>query len=220
MQTPAAALVTAGPTEEPIDSVRFIGNRSSGQMGIAIAEALLSRGMDVVLAAGPLRTPLPDALQDHPQLRIERFRTSHDLERLLRRELPRADLVVMAAAVADFRPKHASEGKLRRSEGDIGLELEAVPDLLQSTRDCRKPGGTVIGFALEPAERLAESAKAKLSRKDLAAIVANPLETMDAADIDGTLFLRDGSVDSPGARMGKREFATWLVERLIAVSTR
>lgn len=220
MQTPAAALVTAGPTEEPIDSVRFIGNRSSGQMGIAIAEALLSRGFEVVLAAGPLRNPLPAALTSHPRLRIERFRTSHDLERLLRRELPQADLVVMAAAVADFRPRQTSAGKLRRSEGGIGLDLDAVPDLLQSTRDCRKPGGTVVGFALEPAERLAESAKAKLSRKDLAAIVANPLETMEAPDIEGTLFLRDGSVDAPGGRMGKREFAAWLVDRLIAVSAR
>ena len=212
--TSRTALVTAGPTEEPIDSVRFVGNRSSGRMGIAIADALVSKGFAVTLALGPVRCELPATLKDHPQVRVERFRTARELEGLLHRELPISDLVVMAAAVADYRPRQTSEGKLRRSEGGLVLELEGVPDLLASTRGARKPGARVIGFALEPRERLEHSAREKLERKDLAGIVANPLETMDAPDIDGTLFLRDGSVRAPGRRLAKEAFAEWLAGEL------
>lgn len=213
------ALVTAGPTEEPIDAVRFLGNRSSGRMGLAIAAALRKRGIFVVLALGPIRfgpnrTEALDGvygrLADDPQLRIERFRTSRDLEALMRRELPNADLVVMAAAVADYRPATTSEGKLRRSAEGMTLELEGVPDLLSATRDARKPGARIIGFALEPRERLEASAREKLARKDLAGIVANPLETMDAPDVDGVLFLRNGAVRSPGGPVPKEAFADWL----------
>jgi phosphopantothenoylcysteine decarboxylase / phosphopantothenate---cysteine ligase len=208
------ALVTLGPTEEPLDEVRFIGNRSSGQMGLAIAESLLSPSpsnrWSVVVAAGPIRTAIPDAIAHHPHARVERFRTASDLEALMRRELPRSDLVVMAAAVADFRPRGVAAGKLRRTGEGLTIELEAVPDLLASTRDARKAGSRVYGFALEPAARLRPSALEKLARKDLAGIVANPLETMDAPDIDGTLFLRDGRELSPGQRLAKRAFAAWL----------
>jgi len=204
------AFVTAGPTEEPIDSVRFLGNRSSGQMGLAIAAALRRKGMSVILALGPIRTDVPAGFRDDPYVRIERFRTSRDLELLMLRELPNADLVVMAAAVADFRPTMLSDGKIRRAEAGISLALEGVPDLLSATRAARKPGARVIGFALEPREELERSARAKLERKDLAGIVANPLETMDAPDIDGTLFLRDGTVRSPGGPLPKPAFADWL----------
>lgn len=204
------ALVTAGPTEEPIDSVRFLGNRSSGQMGLAIATALRGRGMHVVLALGPIRTEVPAGLRDDPHVRLERFRTARDLEQLMLRELPNADLVIMAAAVADFRPVVHAEGKIRRAEAGITLALEGVPDLLSGTRMARKHGARVIGFALEPRETLERSAREKLERKDLAGIVANPLETMDAPDVDGALFLRDGTVRSPGGRLSKRAFADWL----------
>jgi phosphopantothenoylcysteine decarboxylase/phosphopantothenate--cysteine ligase len=129
---------------------------------------------------------------------------------VLLNELPQTDLVVMAAAVADYRPRTVSEGKLRRSADGMTIELEGVPDLLATTRASRKPGARVFGFALEPAERLVQSAQDKLVRKDLAGIVANPLETMDAPDVDGTLFLRDGRSMSPGTRLPKDEFARWL----------
>lgn len=213
MGTRPRALVTAGPTEEPIDSVRFLGNRSSGRMGIAIAEALLSRGYEVILALGPVRVPTPESLGTCSHATIERFRTSRELESLLVRELPLADLVVMAAAVADYRPATTATGKLRRDAGGMTLELEGVPDLLATTAPYRKPGARVFGFALEPRERLEQSARAKLERKQLAGIVANPLETMDAADVDGTLFLRDGRVLSPGCAP-KEAFARWLAEAI------
>jgi len=204
------ALVTAGPTEEPIDAVRFLGNRSSGKMGLAIAEALRARGWAVTLAIGPIRSDVPKSLADDPHVRLIRFRTSRELEAVLLTELPQTDLVVMAAAVADYRPRTVSEGKLRRTADGMTIELEGVPDLLATTRAARKPGARVFGFALEPAERLVQSAQDKLVRKDLAGIVANPLETMDAPDVDGTLFLRDGRSMSPGARLPKDDFARWL----------
>lgn len=205
------ALVTAGPTEEPIDDVRFLGNRSSGRMGCAIAEALAARGILVRLALGPSRVE-PNMW---PGISVERFRTSRDLEALLERELPGSDLVVMAAAVADHRPKSVACGKLRRGAADLVLELEPVPDLLARTRPFRQAGSTVVGFALEPAELLEGSARAKLDRKDLDAIVANPLETMDARDVDGALYLRCGERRAPAGRLLKPAFAEWLATALV-----
>ncbi|MFM7133619.1 MAG: phosphopantothenoylcysteine decarboxylase [Planctomycetota bacterium] len=204
------ALVTAGPTEEPLDDVRFIGNRSSGRMGIAIAEALADAGHSVVLALGPVRREPPH----DPRIALRRFRTSAELEALMREELPGADLVVMAAAVADFRPKATIEGKLRRSDGGLQVDLVPVPDLLSATAACRKPAATIVGFALEPRERLESSALDKLVRKDLAAIVANPLETMDAPDVDAVVHFRDGTQARPSGRLAKEAFARWLVAAL------
>lgn len=209
---PLRVLVTAGPTEEPIDEVRYLGNRSSGRMGIALAEAFAARGTEVVLALGPVRVPVP---AESASLAVRRFRTADDLLAVLRRELPEADLVVMAAAVADYRPRARAEGKLRRSAEGMTIELEGVPDLLATTRDARRPGARIVGFALEPRERLAASAREKLARKDLDAIVANPLETMDADDIEGILVERDGSERSPGGAIAKQAFARWLAEALL-----
>ncbi len=215
-QRPTVALVTAGPTEEPIDAVRFLSNRSSGRMGIAIAQALVDRGIEVILALGPVRNPPAAAvLEGQPHLQVLRYGSAGELETLLRSELPKADLVVMAAAVADFRPRQQHHEKLRRTDQGMTLELEPVPDLLATTRDARKLGAAVYGFALEPRERLERSALEKLTRKDLAGIVANPLETMESPDIDGVLFLRDGSIASPGKPLTKEAFAAWLSERLL-----
>ena len=212
-------LVTAGPTEEPIDEVRFIGNRSSGQLGIALALAFADARFEVVLALGPIRTSLPAAFADSDRIRIERFRTAADLRAVMTRELPAADIVVMAAAVADFRPAVREAGKLRRGE-TRSLELEPVEDLLSATRASRKPGACIIGFALEPSDELERSARGKLERKDLAAIVANPLETMDAPDIDATVYLRDGGVRRAApadTRIAKADFARWLAGEVLAL---
>ncbi|MFM7261888.1 MAG: phosphopantothenoylcysteine decarboxylase [bacterium] len=208
---PVRVLVTAGPTEEPIDEVRFLGNRSSGRMGVALAHAFADAGVEVRLALGPIRVAPPT----HDRVAVLPFRTSHDLEELLVRELPAADVVVMAAAVADYRPQRVEVGKLRRTGDGLHLQLESVPDLLATTLAHRKPGARVFGFALEPTERLRSSALEKLERKALAGIVANPLETMDAADIDGTLFLRDGRVLHPVGRLSKDDFARWLAPILL-----
>ncbi|MFZ9914670.1 MAG: phosphopantothenoylcysteine decarboxylase [Phycisphaerales bacterium] len=194
--------MTAGPTEEPIDDVRFLGNRSSGRMGIEIARAL-----------GPARVEPPT---ETALLRVARFRTAHDLEQLLRARLAEFDLVVMAAAVADYRPSAKASGKLRRTDEAMTVELEPVPDLLATTRPMRKAGARVVGFALEPVERLERSALDKLERKDLWGIVANPLETMESPDIAGTLLTREGRREPPAPRMPKGEFARWLAGEVLA----
>jgi phosphopantothenoylcysteine decarboxylase/phosphopantothenate--cysteine ligase len=175
----------------------------------------------VVLALGPIRSPVPADLLSSPHVRVERFRTAAELKSVLMRELPAADIVVMAAAVADFRPAATESGKLRRGES-MALQLEPVEDLLSATRASRKPGARVIGFALEPRERLERSALDKLGRKDLDAIVANPLETMDAPDIDATLYFRDGRARraaSPGVAVPKEAFGRWLAAQALGLVT-
>ena len=131
-------------------------------------------------------------------------------------------MLIMAAAVADYRPKplanrpDAAQGKLKRSEGGLTLELEPTPDLLAACSKLRRPGQTLIGFALEPRERLMESAQSKVARKGLDLIVANPLETMDAPTIQATLLGPSGVVDATNGSMSKDAFADWLLDRLEA----
>lgn len=202
--------MTSGPTWEPIDAVRYLGNRSSGRMGAEIARAAVEAGHRVTLLAGPSSIE-PDA---HPDLEIARFQSAADLDRELRERWPDHDLLLMAAAVADYRPRtsDATDGKTRRGSDAISLVLDPVPDLLAGLADLPHPRGTRIGFALEPADHLLERAADKLARKRLHAIVANPLETMESDRIEGTLLLPDGRSTRPeGAAIGKREFAQWLV---------
>jgi phosphopantothenoylcysteine decarboxylase/phosphopantothenate--cysteine ligase len=202
-------LVTAGPTHEPIDAVRYIGNRSSGRMGIAIAEAGARRGHAVTLLLGP--SPLRP--QSGLAIALRRFETAADLEALLAEEWPSHDVVVMAAAVADFRAAGLVAGKIERG-GPIALRLEPTPDLLAGLAASARPGQILVGFALEPSERLAAAARAKLERKGVHAIVANALETMEADRVTAELHLRGGSAVAAPPDLDKAEFAEWLLDRL------
>jgi phosphopantothenoylcysteine decarboxylase/phosphopantothenate--cysteine ligase len=208
MPEPLHAIVTLGPTHEPIDEVRFVGNRSSGRMGVEIARALQTQGCRVTVLAGPCR---PDGLDSFREL--QRFRTAEDLRNRLGRAWPGADMLVMAAAVADWRPLGVQSGKIRRSQGGRILELEPVPEILGTL--ARHEGQFVVGFALEPAEELLASAQSKLARKRADCIVANPLATMDAEQVDGTLFWADGRIETPGNDLSKSAFAQWLVTRIL-----
>ena len=202
------ALVALGPTHEPIDAVRYLGNRSSGRMGVAIARALLRAGCDVRTLAGPCQ---PDGLDSLPG--VQRFRTAEQLRQLIAGAWPACDLLVMAAAVADWRPAATMEGKRRRQGGALTLELEPVPEILGSLDS--RPNQFVVGFALEPEAELLESARSKLGRKRADCIVANPLETMDAPDVVGTLVWADGRIETPGTRLAKPAFADWLCGRVL-----
>jgi phosphopantothenoylcysteine decarboxylase/phosphopantothenate--cysteine ligase len=205
---PLRALVAAGPTHEPIDDVRFIGNRSSGRMGVAIAEAFRRAGCSVTFCRGP-GVPALSGTADR------RFRTAADLLGLLRQEWPAHDLLVMAAAVSDYRPAKARAGKMRREAGAVSLELEPTEDILAALASTRRPGQFVVGFALERPEDLDRSAQDKLARKGADAIVANPLDTMDAEDVEATVLLSGGARLSPGARMPKPAFASWLAGEIL-----
>jgi phosphopantothenoylcysteine decarboxylase / phosphopantothenate---cysteine ligase len=159
-------VVTAGPTRESIDPVRVVTNRSSGKMGYRIAEAAWERGADVVLISGPV------ALAPPVGVTVRRVESTKDLEEMVRRELPAADVLVMAAAPADFRPSSPSNSKRSRTDGALAIPMEPTDDILSATHDERRRGSITVGFALETGDALAKG-RAKLERKDLDLIVVN-----------------------------------------------
>ena len=213
---PLRLLITAGPTHEPIDAVRFIGNRSSGRLGSQLADTAAAAGWDVTILLGP--TPIEPS---SPQVDLCRFRSTADLETLLHKHLPRCDVLVMAAAVADYRPittDEALQGKIRRGDAPMTIELTPNPDLLAGCAPLRRPNQLLVGFALEPAAELESSARRKLKKKKIDLIVANPLETMDAPMIDATVFGAEGGpISEPrstGGKIPKSDFASWLLDLL------
>lgn len=203
-------LITAGPTHEPIDAVRFIGNRSSGRMGLALADAACGLGWHVTLLLGPVA-----GLPVDTRVAVHRFRTASDLQALLALHVPSADVLVMAAAVADYRPKvdpAFQGGKFRRTDQKLTLELEPTPDLLAETSRTRRPDQLFVGFALEPRAELLASARHKLEKKRVDLVVGNPLETMDSPTIEAVVIGRDGSEWRTPGVMPKTEFAVWLLD--------
>jgi phosphopantothenoylcysteine decarboxylase/phosphopantothenate--cysteine ligase len=159
-------VVTAGPTRESIDPVRVVTNRSSGKMGYRVAEVAWERGADVTLISGPVALPVPVGVE---RIRVE---STSELETAVRRELPGADVLVMAAAPADFRPSDPSASKRSRVDGALAIPMEPTGDILSGTREARKPGSVMVGFALETGDAVAKG-RAKLERKDLDFIVVN-----------------------------------------------
>ena len=205
-------LITAGPTREPIDAVRFISNRSSGMIGIALAQAALERGHQVTLLMGPApaaaQLPRPNLV-----LGVGRFESSAELEQLLDQHFPECDVLVMAAAVADYRPAATAPGKPpARRDRPWPLPLEPTPDLVAQLARRKRPQQRIIAFALEEPDRLEARALEKMQRKGVDAVVANPLETMESDAIE-PLWLTGGSREAPG-RMSKTDFARWLVQRI------
>jgi phosphopantothenoylcysteine decarboxylase/phosphopantothenate--cysteine ligase len=159
-------IVTAGPTRESIDPVRVVTNRSSGKMGYRVAEVAWERGAEVVLITGPV------ALADPIGVTVRRVESTQQMEDAVRAELPAADVLVMAAAPADFRPSNPSEGKRSRVDGALAVPMEPTSDVLDATRGLRKSGSMIVGFALETGDALAKGL-AKLERKGLDLIVVN-----------------------------------------------
>ena len=219
-------LITSGPTWEPLDSVRYLGNRSSGKLGSALADVAAQSGFDVTLACGPMA-----ARPQAKSVLVLPFETTASLEALLSERFPLCDVLVMAAAVADYRPVSKPEAgtKMRRSGARLTVELEATPDLLAACAQRRRADQLLVGFALEPRERMLASAASKLGRKGVDIIVANPLETMSADGIAATLLARRGllantdpldgyedrieSCSTPGS-LPKSDFGAWLLAHL------
>jgi phosphopantothenoylcysteine decarboxylase/phosphopantothenate--cysteine ligase len=159
-------LITAGGTREPIDAVRYLGNRSSGRMGFALADAASARGADVVVAAANV------ALERSPSVRYVDVGSAAELAAACEREFAAIDVLVMCAAVADYRPSAVAEGKIAR-EGPLTLELEPTPDILAGLSARRREGQTLVGFAAEHGDGSLARAREKLGRKGLDAIVCN-----------------------------------------------
>jgi phosphopantothenoylcysteine decarboxylase/phosphopantothenate--cysteine ligase len=210
-------LVTAGGTREPIDSVRFIGNRSSGRMGLALAEEAARRGADVTLLAANVTIPAPQGIET---VAVE---TTAQLDEAVRTRFPDADVLIMAAAPADFRPTAVTDGKLAREPaGDgISLDLEPTADIVAGVAAGRRPDQTVVGFAAEHGDGAVERGRAKLARKGLDAVVVNDISRADigfeSPENEVTIVLADGEREV--GRRPKLEVAAAIldeVERLRA----
>ena len=204
-------LVTAGPTREPIDPVRFLSNRSSGKMGYALAEAARDRGASVTLLSGPTELAPPRAV------RMRQFETADDLHGLLVAEFPECDGLAMAAAVADFIPE-TSPVRLHREEGDRALRLSAGRDILASLAPLRR-AQTVVAFAAE-AEDLERRGRAKLEQKGADLIVVNDVGRedigFDAPENEVLILRRDGEKEFV-SRRSKREIAEKIWDAFLAV---
>jgi len=163
-------LVTAGGTREPIDSVRYVGNRSSGRMGVAIAAEALARGASVTLIAANVAVPVPAGIDE------VRVQTAAELETAARTAFADADVLVMAAAVADFRSSSSVDDKIKKTGRDgLALELEPTVDVLSALAAERRPGQTLVGFAAEHGGDPVEHGRAKLERKRVDAVVVNDI---------------------------------------------
>lgn len=201
-------LITAGPTREPIDAVRYIGNRSSGQMGAALTSAALSAGHEVTLIVGPVSVAMPAAGR-----RID-VETAEQMHEAVLSEFPLHDLLIMAAAVADYRPKHAAPDKLARG-GSLIIECEPTEDIVAAAGRIKRDDQRTVGFSLEMAGNLPR-AREKLLQKKLDLIVYNPTATMDSPDVRATLLWPGGKVEEFPA-LSKSRFAGLLMERLAAL---
>ncbi len=183
-------VVTAGPTREAIDPVRVVTNRSSGKMGYRLAEAAWQRGADVTLISGPVLLDVPEGVE------ITRIDSTLELEQAVRDALPSADILIMAAAPADYRPTETSASKRPRIDGALAIPLEPTADILHATRDARRPDSMIVGFALETGDALSKG-RQKLERKELDLIVVNDaLEPGAGTEVDTNrvaILARDGS---------------------------
>ena len=203
-------VVSAGPTREALDPVRFLSNRSSGKMGVAIAASAWRRGAEVVLVAGPLSVDAPIGP------RLVAVETTDEMLEAVRTEIANADVLVMAAAPADFRADTVAASKVKKAEAPRSLALESTPDILRETISSRPPGMIAVGFALETDEVL-ENGAAKLESKCLDLIVTNDAREPGAGfAVDTnrvTMLARDGTrTDLP--LLPKTEVADAILDRI------
>jgi phosphopantothenoylcysteine decarboxylase/phosphopantothenate--cysteine ligase len=200
-------VVTAGPTEEPIDPVRVITNTSSGKMGYAIARAAREAGAEVTLISGPVSLPTPDGVA-----RVD-VRTAQQMFDAVKKDVKSADVFISVAAVADYRAKSPSTQKIKKANGHLSLELEENPDILAWVAAQPRPP-FCVGFAAE-SENLAANAKAKLAKKKVPLIVGNLAQEAMGRD-DSAITLYDANGEHPLGRGPKLELARKLVEQVAA----
>jgi phosphopantothenoylcysteine decarboxylase/phosphopantothenate--cysteine ligase len=202
-------VVTAGGTQEPVDPVRYLSNRSSGKMGYALAEAARDRGAKVTLVTAPASLPEPVGVD------VIRVCTAEEMHRSVEKTVVKADALIMAAAVADYRPKKTAKDKIKKEKAGLTLELERTPDILGTVR-----GNFIkVGFAAE-SSNLVENARQKLKQKGLALIVANDITASDSGF--GTDTNRVTIIDHKGKADGlpllpKREVADKVLDRVAAL---
>ena len=199
-------LVTAGPTREHLDPIRVVTNISSGRMGFALAADAYARGAEVVLLAGPT------ALEPPTGVRIERVESTADLAAAVARHLPEADVLLMAAAPADYRPDTPAVAKRSRKDGTLPVTLVPTEDVLETTRPLRKPGAVLVGFAYETKDGLVK-ARAKRERKGLDLVVLNLAEPGAGAEVDtNRVTLVSAGGETPGPLESKLAAAARILD--------
>jgi phosphopantothenoylcysteine decarboxylase/phosphopantothenate--cysteine ligase len=209
-------LVTAGGTREPIDSVRFVGNSSSGRMGCALAGAARGRGAEVVLVAANV------ALDPPPGVTVRSVSTAAELQDACEREFPACDVLLMAAAVADFRPVAPVGGKIKKGGRDrLTIELEPTADVLRGLASRRASGQTLVAFAAEHGSAAVESAREKLSSKGVDAVVVNDISRPDigfeSTDNEVTILTCTGEQEVP--RASKESVAAAILDAVARLRT-
>lgn len=209
------ALVTAGPTFEPLDPVRFLGNHSTGKMGIAIAEELSARGAEVTLVLGPTSLKPTDS-----SIRVVAIGSALEMYDACSSLFPESDITVFAAAVADYKPRHFSETKIKKKDDDLVLELEKTVDIAAALGKQKKPGQIMAGFALET-DNEEFNAKAKLVKKNLDLIVLNSMRDAGAGfghDTNKvTVISNDGNIVSYELKH-KKSVAADIVNQIIRLA--
>jgi phosphopantothenoylcysteine decarboxylase/phosphopantothenate--cysteine ligase len=201
-------IITAGRTEEPWDPVRFISNRSSGRMGLALAGQAARRGARVTLISGPVDVPAPAV---HKHIKVS---TAAQMSQAVLRELPHNRALIMAAAVADYAPKNIASGKIKKkNDGDITLTLKRNPDIIKLAAGRRKAGTVLVGFALET-DNLIANARKKLIAKKLDLIVANPAKTLSSDNIQAVIIDKKGRA-ARFPQMPKSNLAGLILDRTI-----
>lgn len=203
-------LVTAGPTQEALDPVRYITNHSTGKMGYAIAKIAARRGANVTLVSGETVLEKPVFVQTIPVKSAEEMFTA------VTERAPEQDIIIKAAAVADYRPKYMSSQKVKKTDGEFVLELERTKDILAYLGEHRRPGQFLCGFAMET-ENLLENARKKLIKKNLDMIVANSL-SVEGAGFGGdtnVVTMVTGSEEIPLEKLTKEETAAKLLDQIM-----
>lgn len=211
---PVKVLVTAGPTREPIDPVRFLSNRSSGKMGYALAEAFIKAGHSVLLVSGPTQLDVPDHVDFLP------VETAAEMHQAVKSYIGRMDVAVFVAAVADYTPAHVEPQKIKKSGDTLTLELVRTPDILGSARGPFNFKGTLIGFAAET-ENVEANARAKLIGKDCDLVIGNDVSRkdmgFDSENNQVLLVYPDRVVSLPADT--KHHLAHHLVDAIIEIHT-
>ena len=205
-------LVSAGPTHEPLDPVRFIGNHSSGKMGVAIAEEMASRGAKVQLVLGPSTVPV-----HHKNITVYPVETAEDMYRQSVALFDKADVAIMSAAVADYKPASIAKEKIKKNGGNLVLELVKTTDILQSLGERKKNGQLLVGFALETANEK-EYALGKLEKKNADMIVLNSLNDTGAGfghDTNKVTIFEKGGNELVYGQKTKQQVAKDIVDRVV-----
>ena len=202
-------LITAGPTREKIDPVRFISNRSTGKMGYAIASQAVALGHEVTLISGPVALMPPEGVNFVP------VESAADMAQAVHRHAPSADVLIMSAAVADYRPAHPVDSKMKKRPGALFLELERTEDILASVGKNKRADQLLVGFAAET-EDLEAHALDKLTRKNLDWIVANYVADGFGNDTNQVILFNRNGEKFPIMRSGKDLVAKQIFEIIFA----